>query len=46
MQCLVYITNCVYDFDNHHVFTVMSTIRELCISSGEEHWLFNMYRLE
>ena len=31
---------------NQDVFVVCCTIRELCISRGEEHCLFNVYELE
>ena len=35
-----------YYYYNQDVFIVGCTIRELCISRGEEHCLFNMYELE
>ena len=46
-----YINSCISDFVsnsyNQDVFIVGCTIRELCISRGEEeHCLFNMYELE
>ena len=45
-----YINSCISDFVsisyNQDVFIVGSTIRELCISRGEEHCLFNMYEVE
>ena len=45
-----YINSCISDFVsnsyNQDVFIVGCTIRELCISRGEEHGLFNMYGLE
>ena len=44
-----YINSCISDFVsnsyNQDVFIVGCTIRELCISRGEEHCLFNMYEL-
>ena len=48
----LYINSCISDFIsnsyNQDVFIVWCTIRELCISRGEEHCLFNniMYELE
>ena len=45
-----YINSCISDFVsnsyNQDVFIVGCTIRELCISRGEEHCFFNMYELE
>ena len=45
-----YINSCISDFVsnsyNQDVFIVGCTIRELSISRGEEHCLFNMYELE
>ena len=45
-----YVNSCISDFVsnsyNQDVFIVWYTIRELCISRGEEHCLFNMYELE
>ena len=45
-----YINSCISDFVsnsyNQDVIIVWCTIRELCISRGEEHCLFNMYEQE
>ena len=45
-----YINSCISNFVsnsyNQDVFIVGCTIRELCISRGEEHCLFHMYELE
>ena len=45
-----YINKCIPNFVsnsfNQDVLIVGCTIRELCISRGEEHCLFNMYELE
>ena len=48
MQFLVYklVTYFVSNSYNQDVFIVGCTIRELYISRGEEHYLFNMYELE
>ena len=47
---LSYINGCISDFAsnsyNQDVFIIWCTIRELCISRGEEQSLFNMYELE
>ena len=40
------ISNFVSNSYNQDVFIVGCTIRELCISRGEEHCLFNIYELE
>ena len=45
-----YTNSYIFDFVsnryNHNVFIVGCIIRELCISRGEEHCVFNMYELE
>ena len=47
---LSYINSCISDFVsnsyNKDVFIVGCSTRELCISRGEELYLFNMYELE
>ena len=44
------LNSCISDFVlnsyNQNVFIVGCTIREFCISRGDEHWLFNMYEME